>query len=84
MQDHIRHHLLSFNVYTEVTTSHRYNWLVRAVIPQPGQLYHLGSYTMAGKLYHGRVQGISVHMVWVFGPGCFAVLVGGLSNPIEP
>ena len=21
---------------------------------------------------------------WVFGPGCFAVLVGGLSNPTEP
>ena len=21
---------------------------------------------------------------WVFRPGCFAVLVGGLSNPIEP
>ena len=22
--------------------------------------------------------------VWVFRPGCFTVLVGGLSNPIEP
>ena len=27
---------------------------------------------------------LTASSVWVFGPGCFAVLVGGLKNPIEP
>ena len=27
---------------------------------------------------------LTASLVWVFGPGCFAVLVGRLSNPIEP
>ena len=27
---------------------------------------------------------LTTSSVWVFGPGCFAVLVGGLSNPTEP
>ena len=44
-----------YNAYTVVTTSHGITSLALAVIPQ------LGSYTMAGQLYHGRVQGVSVH-----------------------
>ena len=43
-----------YKVYTVVTTSHMHGTtaLALAVIPQPG------SYTIAGKLYHGRVQGV--------------------------
>ena len=43
-----------YNLYTVVTTSRQlyHSW---AVIPC------LGSYTMAGQLYHQRVQGVSVH-----------------------
>ena len=44
-----------YYVYTVVTTSHGITSLALAVIPQ------LGSYTTAGQLYHGRVQGVSVH-----------------------
>ena len=44
-----------YSVYTVVTTSHDITSLALAVIPQQG------SYTTAGQLYHGRVQGVSVH-----------------------
>ena len=44
-----------YNVYTVVTTSHGITSLALAVISQ------LGNYPTAGQLYHGRVQGVSVH-----------------------
>ena len=41
-----------YKLYTVVTTSHGITALALAIIPQPG------SYTTAGKLYYGRVQGV--------------------------
>ena len=44
-----------YNVYTVLTTSNGITSLTLAVIQQ------LGGYSMAGQLYYGRIQGVSVH-----------------------
>ena len=48
----------------------------------------LWSITMPTNIWaHGRLQAhaCTVHVLYIdVGPGCFAVFVGGLSNPIEP